>query len=86
MDTSIRTLRPETSKRGRVNNPRHPSSARSSQRDLNAPFLKELGLPSLEGEMLGSYKRKTESRMAVAKRHRRKELSEIEQRKVRGLE
>ena len=63
-----------------------PVQQEVARKDLDAPIPKELGLPSLEGEMLGSYKRKTESRMAVAKRHRRKELSEIEQRKVRGLE
>ena len=49
MDTAIRTLRPETSKRGRPNAPRCPSSAGSSQKDLDAPIPKELGLPSLEG-------------------------------------
>ena len=54
MDTAIRTLRLVTSKRRRANAPRHPSSARSSQRDLSTPILKELGLPSLEGGMLGS--------------------------------
>ena len=54
MDTAIRTLRPETSKRGRPNAPHHPSSAASSQKDLDAPIPKELGLPSLEGGMLGS--------------------------------
>ena len=54
MDTSIRTLRPEISKRGRPNAPHHISSAGSSQRDLEAPIPKELGLPSLEGGMLGS--------------------------------
>ena len=54
MDTTIRTLRPETSKRGRPNAPRRPSSAGSSQRDLDTPIPKELGLPSLEGGMLGS--------------------------------
>ena len=53
MGTAIRTLRLETSKRGKSNAPRHPSSAGSSQSDLNAPIPKELGLPSLEGEMLG---------------------------------
>ena len=53
MDTAIRTLRPETSKRGRPNTPRYPSSAGSSQKDLNAPIPKELGLPTLEGGMLG---------------------------------
>ena len=52
-DTAIRTLRFETSKRGRPNAPRHPSSAGSSQRYLNAPIPKELGLLSLEGGMLG---------------------------------
>ena len=39
--------------RGRSNTPRCPSSARSSQKDLDAPIPKELGLPSLEGGMLG---------------------------------
>ena len=54
MDTAIRALRPETSKSGRPNAPRNPSSAESSQRDLDAPIPKKLGLPSLETEMLGS--------------------------------
>ena len=49
MDTAIRTLRLETSRRGRPNAPHHLSSAGSSQRDLNTPIPKELGLPSLEG-------------------------------------
>ena len=51
---TIRTPRLETSKRGRPNTPHHPNSAGSSQKDLNAPIAKELGLPSLEGGMLGS--------------------------------
>ena len=54
MDTAIRTLRPETSKRGRPNAPHHPSSIGSSQRDLDAPIPKELDLSSLEWGMLGS--------------------------------
>ena len=54
MDTAIRTLRPETSKKWRPSAPRHPSSAGSSQTDLNALILKELDLQYLEGEMLGS--------------------------------
>ena len=49
MDTAIRTLRLETSKKGRPNAPHHPSSPGSSQRDLDAPISKELGHPSLEG-------------------------------------
>ena len=53
LDTAIRTLRLETSKRGRLNTPRHLSSAGSSQKDLDAPIPKELGLPSLEGGTLG---------------------------------
>ena len=53
LDTAIRTLRIETSKRGRPNTPRHPSSAGSSQKDLDAPIPKELGFPSLERGMLG---------------------------------
>ena len=52
MDTAIRTL--ETSKRGQPNSPRHASLAGSSQRDLDAPIPKELGLPSLDRGMLGS--------------------------------
>ena len=44
----------QITKRGRPNAPHHPSSARSSQRNLDAPIPKELGLPSLEGGMLGS--------------------------------
>ena len=67
MDTAIRTLRLETSKRGGANGLHHPSSAGSSQRDLDAPIPKELGLPSLAGGMLGSQIRKKESRMVVAK-------------------
>ena len=54
MDTVIRILRLETSKMGRPNAPCHHSSAGSSQRDLDAPTPKELGLPSLKGGMLGS--------------------------------
>ena len=54
MDITIRTLRLETSKRGRSYTPRHPNSAGSSQKDLNAPIPKELGLPPLAGGMLGS--------------------------------
>ena len=58
MDTAIRTLRIETSKRGKHNAPCHPSSAGSSQRDLDSPTSKELGLLSLDGGMLGSQNRK----------------------------
>ena len=71
LDTAIRTLRIETSKRGRPNTPHCPSSAGSSQKDLDAPIPKELGLPSLEGGMLGSQNREKESKMAVAKRQGR---------------
>ena len=53
LDTALRTLRLETSKRGRPNTPHCPSSAGSSQKDLDAPIPKELGLPSLEGGILG---------------------------------
>ena len=68
VDTTIRTLRLETSKRGRPHAPRHPSSAGSNQQDLDATIPKELGLPSLEGGILGSYNRKKESKMVVDKR------------------
>ena len=53
MDTTIRTLRLEISKMGRPKAPCLPSSAGSSQRDLDAHIPKELDLPSLEGVMLG---------------------------------
>ena len=53
MDTAIRTLRPETCKRGKPNVPLHPISAGSIQIDLNIRIPKELGLPSLQRRMLG---------------------------------
>ena len=53
MDTTVKTLRLETN-RGRPNAPHRPSSAGSSQRDLDAPNAKELGLPSLDGGRLSS--------------------------------
>ena len=71
MYTAVRTMRLETSNWGAPNAPHHPISAGSSQKDLEAPIAKELGLPSLEGRMLGSQNRKKESRMAVAKRQGR---------------
>ena len=67
MDTAIRTLRLETSKRGRPNAPCHPSSAESNQGDFNAHIPKELGLPSLGEGMLSSQNGKKDSKMAVAK-------------------
>ena len=54
MGTAISTLRPEISKRGEAQAPRHPSSAGSSQNDLDTPIPKELGLISLEKGMSGS--------------------------------
>ena len=54
MDTAIRTLRPDTSKKGRPNAPHYLSSAGSSQKDLDDPIPKDLSLPSLEGGMLGN--------------------------------
>ena len=50
MDTTMRTLRLETSKRGRPNAPCCPSSAGSSQRDLDAPFPKNWASHLLRGE------------------------------------
>ena len=49
MDTTVRTLRLQTSERGRPNAPHCPSSAGSSQRDTDTPIPRELGLPSLGG-------------------------------------
>ena len=54
MNTAIRALKLETNKRERPNVPCYSSSAGSSQKDLDAPIPKELGLPSIEGGMLGS--------------------------------
>ena len=54
MDTTTRTLKLETSNRGRPNAPHHPSSAGSSHRDHDAPISKELGLLSLERGMFSS--------------------------------
>ena len=49
MDTTKRTLKFETSKRGKPNVPCLPNSAGISQKDLDTLIPKELGLPSLEG-------------------------------------
>ena len=54
MEMAIRTPRLESNKRGRPNTPRSPNSTGNSQKDLDAPIPKELGLPSLDGGMLGS--------------------------------
>ena len=86
METAVRTLRLETSKRGRPNTPHRPRSTGSSQKDLDAPIPKELGLPSLEGGMLRRENREKESRMAVAKRQGREKPAKIEQRKGGGAE
>ena len=91
VDTTIRALRLETSKRGNAplgmpNAPCHSSSGGSIQRDLNAPSPKELGLPSLERGMLGSQNTKKKSRMVVARRQGREQPVKIEQRKVLGPE
>ena len=86
LDTTIRTLRLETSNWGRPNTPRRPSSAGSSQKDLDTAIPKELGLPSLERGLLGRENREKESKMAVAKRQRTEKPVKIEQKKVRGLE
>ena len=67
MDTTIRTLMLDTSKRGRPKARYCPSLAGSRQKDLDTRIPKELGLPSLAGGMLGSQIRKKESRMVVAK-------------------
>ena len=77
MDTTVRTLRLETSKKGRPNAPHHPSSAESRQRDLDAPIPKELG----DGEMLDSYNRKKESKMVAAEDKERKSPQKWNRRK-----
>ena len=57
MDTAIQTLSLKTSKRALPNDPYCRSSAGNNQRDLDVPIPKELGLPSLEGGMLGRQNR-----------------------------
>ena len=89
MDTTVRTLRLQTSERGRPNAPHCPSSAGSSQRDTDTPIPRELGLPSLGGRGRGGLdrsKRKKEVQNAVAKRQTKENPTEIEQRKARGPE
>ena len=54
MDTTMKTLRPETGKRRRPNAPHHPNSVGSSQKDIDIPVPKELDLPFLVWGMLGS--------------------------------
>jgi len=54
MDTGIRALRLETSKKGRPDAPHHPSSARSNKRDHNFPLPKESDSQSIEQGLLGS--------------------------------
>ena len=77
MDTTIRTLKLETSKRERPYVPCCPSSAGSSKRDLDAPIPKELGLPSFEEGILGSQNQKKESKIVVAKRQRKKKPTKV---------
>ena len=50
MDTAIRTLRLETSKRGRPNAPHCPSSAGSATETLMPLFLKNWASHLLRGE------------------------------------
>ena len=45
LDTDIRTLRPETGKRGRPNAPPHPSSAGSKPGRLQCPCSQRTGPP-----------------------------------------
>ena len=52
MDTTIRTLRLETSKKGGPNAP--PSSEGSNQRDHTFPIPKESDSPSIGWELLDS--------------------------------
>ena len=61
-----------------------PVEQEVARKDLDAPIAKELGLPSLEGVMLGSQNNKQESRMAVANSQGREKSEKIEQRKVKG--
>ena len=88
MVTSIRTLRPKTSKRGRPNAPHHPSSAGSSQKDLDAPIPKELDLPFLEVGMLGSYIRigKRSAKRWWLKYKEREKPAKMEKKKICRLE
>ena len=88
MDTTMRTLRLEISKRERPNAPHHPSSAGSSQRDLDAPIPKELGLTSLEGGCECQVVRigNKSPKQQWLKDKERDKPSKMEQKKIHGLE
>ena len=86
MVTTIRTVRLETSKRGKPNVPLHLSSEGSIQRNLDALITKELGLPSLERGMLCSQNRKKESKQQWLKYKERKKPTKMEQKKIQNPE
>ena len=73
------------SKRGRPTAPCCPSSAGSSQRDLDSPIPKELGLPSLEWGMLVRIEKRSPKWQWLKDKERGKSVK-TEQKKIRGRE
>ena len=68
MDTAVRTLRPETSKRGGPMPLATPVQQEVAKETLTPLFTKNWASHLLRGGMLGSKNREKESKMAVAKR------------------
>ena len=59
------------------------SAQQEVARETSMPLLSKIGASHLlRGEMLGSWNRKNESKMVVAKRQRREKPTKVGQRKV----
>ena len=86
MDIAIRTLRLETSKRGRPNAPRCPSSAGSSQRDRGTPLPQNWASDLLRG--VGKVVRigKRSLKWQWLKDKERKKSTKVEQKEIHGQE
>ena len=86
MDIAIRTLRLETSKRGRPNAPRCPSSAGSSQRDRGTPLPKNWASHLLRGECQVVRIGKRSLKWQWLKDKERKKSTKVEQKEIHGQE
>ena len=84
MNTTVRTLRLQTSKRGRSSAPRYPNLAGSSQRELDVYIPKEMGLLSLEVGILVRIGRigKRSPKWWWLKDKERKKHGKVEQKKI----
>ena len=84
METAIRILRLQTSKRGRSSAPRYPNLAGSSQRELDVYIPKEMGLLSLEVGILVRIGRigKRSPKWWWLKDKERKKHAKVEQKKI----